>query len=375
MTDIYRFMEAFLKYTILDNSIEAYLYVLGVVLVIYFIKRVISRFLASKLLGIITHVQPSKKKKAFLSLVIKPIEKFILIFIIYTALDRLNFPNALKFRFYHNNLTTEKLVSSIGIIILVTVFIQLCIRILEFIAHILQEKADLTEDKTDNQLIVFFNDFFKVILIIIGILLILKLAFDKDISSLLTGLSIVGAAIALSMRESLENLIASFIIFFDKPFATGDLVKVQGFTGTVEKIGLRSTRIRTEQKTFITVPNKQMVDTIIDNITLRTQRKVELRLEIHLKANAAALTKFSSSVKQLLLQKADIETSYVYLMDTGRNAHILAIDYFTRFPQAIESFLALRETINVEIIGLMELQGIKLAAASGNMDIVLQKQD
>jgi MscS family membrane protein len=62
-------------------------------------------------------------------------------------------------------------------------------------------------------------------------------------------------------------------------------------------------------------------------------------------------------------------------METGRNAHVVAIDYFTGFPQAIESFYALRETINLEIIQLMETQGIKLAAVSGNIDIVLQKQD
>jgi MscS family membrane protein len=51
-------------------------------------------------------------------------------------------------------------------------------------------------------------------------------------------------------KESLENLIASFIIFFDKPFITGDLLKVNNVTGRVEKIGLRSTRIRTTDKTF-----------------------------------------------------------------------------------------------------------------------------
>jgi MscS family membrane protein len=89
--------------------------------------------------------------------------------------------------------------------------------------------------------------------------MILHFAFNLDVGSFLTGLSIVGAAVALSLRESLENLIASFVIFFDKPFTTGDVVKVQGITGTVEKIGLRSTRIRTEQKTYVTVPNKQMV--------------------------------------------------------------------------------------------------------------------
>ena len=119
--------------------------------------------------------------------------------------------------------------------------------------------------------------------------MIFKFSFGLKIGNLLTGLSLVGAAIALALRESLENLIASFIIFFDKPFSMGDSVKVHTFTGTVEKIGLRSTRIRTDQKTFITVPNKQMVDSIIDNLSLRTQRKGELRLEIGLSTSSANL--------------------------------------------------------------------------------------
>ena len=157
-------------------------------------------------------------------------------------------------------------------------FIGLLLRIIDFIAIILEKKANLTSDQSDNQLIIFFKDFFKVILVIIGIIMIIKFAFDRNIGSLLTGLSIVGAAIALALRESLENLIASFIIFFDKPFTIGDLVKVQNITGSVEKIGLRSTRIRTDQKTYVTVPNKQMVDSLLDNLSLRSQRRADLRL-------------------------------------------------------------------------------------------------
>src|SRR6478609_10892106 len=98
-------------------------------------------------------------------------------------------------------------------------------------------------------------------------MLLLRFTFHYDISKLVTGLSIVGAAIALATKESLENLIASFIIFFDKPFTTGDLVKVQNITGNVERIGLRSTRLRTGDKSYVTVPNKQMVDSILDNIS------------------------------------------------------------------------------------------------------------
>ena len=237
---------------------------------------------------------------------------------------------------------------------------------------ILEEKANLTHDQTDNQLIIFFKDFFKVILVIIGILLLLRFSFNKNIGNLFTGLSIVGAAIALATRESMENLIASFIIFFDKPFITGDLVKVNNFTGHIEKIGLRSTRIRTTDKTYITVPNKQMVDTIVDNITLRIQRKVELRLEIELGATSQQLRALTPAIK-IILQKPEIEDRVVYLMDTGKTAHIVAVDYFTTMQQSVEEFNTLREAVNLEIIELLEKSGLELAGA--NTDVVIKSNE
>src|SRR5947199_7989880 len=118
--------------------------------------------------------------------------------------------------------------------------------------------------QAESQLIFFFKDFFKVIVVILGIVLILKFCFNAHIGQLITGLSIVGAALALAAKESLENLIASLIIFFDKPFTVGDLVSVNNYKGFIERIGLRSTRIRTPEKTLVVVPNKQMVDSILD---------------------------------------------------------------------------------------------------------------
>jgi len=365
-------MKDLMNYNFLDNTLEAYLYVIGTIVLMLLIKRLLSRFLASKLYSIITSQNISQNRKAFLSLVIKPMERFLLVFIAYTAFDRLTFPEILKVTLYHKHLSTEDLVSTIGIIIIVVLFIRLCIRIVEFVAQILEEKANFTKDKSDNQLIVFFKDFFKVILIIIGVLLVLRFAFNKDIGNLLTGLSIVGAALALATRESLENLIASFIIFFDKPFITGDLVKVQSFTGIIEKIGLRSTRIRTESKTYISVPNKQMVDTIVDNITLRTERKVELHLELSLSTTVAQLSAITISIKKLLKQQEDITNSFVYLQDTGKNAHIIAVDYFTIMPQPVEVFFALREGINLSVIEILEKEKVELAAK--NMDIVVRNK-
>jgi MscS family membrane protein len=196
----------------------------------------------------------------------------------------------------------------------------------------------------------FFRDFFKVILYIIGALLILHYVFNENIGNLVTSLSLVGAAVALSMRESLENIIASFIIFFDKPFTVGDLVKVNNFTGTIEKIGLRSTRIRTEDKTYISVPNKQMVDTIVDNISLRTERKFEMNIQLSVHTPATTISAFTDHLRTFIKQQAGVVNTILILTDAGKQAHIIHAEVFVSMHVDISAFQTLREKINIEAI-------------------------
>jgi MscS family membrane protein len=165
-----------------------------------------------------------------------------------------------------------------------------------------------------------------------------------------TSLSIVGAAVALSMRESLENIIASFIIFFDKPFTIGDLVKVNNFTGTIEKIGLRSTRIRTQDKTYISVPNKQMVDNIVDNISLRTERKIELDLQLNVTTTASQLAAYSKYIQNETSQLKNVSNVMVYVSEAGKQFHVLHIECLVSMELAFNDFIALKEKINVMAI-------------------------
>jgi MscS family membrane protein len=362
-------MNNFLQQIYLNNSVKNYLIVAGVILLAIIFKRYISKYIAGLLYRLVAKASKHIQKKAFCDLVVQPLDSFLVLFVSFVALDKLNFPEILDFKIFR--ITAKALVESFANGTLVIVFIWLCLRLIDFIAMVLEEKANTTKDLTDNQLIVFFKDFFKVILVISGVLLILRFSFNRDIGNLLTGLSIVGAAIALATRESLENLIASFIIFFDKPFITGDTVKVLNFTGTVEKIGLRSTRIRTEAKTYITVPNKQMVDSILDNITLRTQRKVEIRLELGLDAPLDQLEKLAPAIVTILGQHPSVENSHVYFTETGKNAHIYAVDYYTVMTQDIEQFNTEKGKINLEILALLKSMQLELAATS--TDIKLHK--
>jgi len=352
---------------ILDNTVQAYLIVLGTILVTLIFKKLISKFLAGKLFKLITNSKHNLPKQSFLDLVVQPLGTYLLLTISMIAIDKLKFPGAFDFTIYKT--TTRHILDALMNGALVVVFIWLCLRVIDFMAMVLEERANVTKDQQDNQLIIFFKDFFKVILIIIGVLLVLKFSFNKNIGSILTGLSLVGAAVALATRESMENLIASFIIFFDKPFTVGEQVKVNGFTGTIEKIGLRSTRIRTNEKTYISVPNKQMVDTIVDNISLRTQRKTDIQLELSLSASASHLTTLLDAIRAFLSTQK-IDSFHVYLHDTGKHAHVVLVEYFSSADNEIEDYFLLREKINMSLSELLASHKIHLAASS--TDVVVK---
>lgn len=349
----------------LDNPVKNYLIVIAVILFVLIFKRYISRYFAILLFELVSRVWKNLDKKSFISLVVKPMGMFLFILVSVIALHKLRFPGELNDELYGSSI--KSIFAGIGTIILIVAFIRLLLRIIDFVSYILEKKADQTPSQTDNQLVIFFRDFFKVIIAVVGVLMILKFAFHFDISSLLTGLSIVGAAVALALRESLENLIASFIIFFDRPFSQGDLVKVQNITGNVERIGLRSTRIRTDQKTYVTVPNKQMVDSVLDNLTLRTQLKGELRLQVSLSTSSADLAQLVGGIKKIM-RHDEVESFTVVMNDIAPNAFLIHADYFTG-PLTHQEFINVKEELNLQVLKLMESMKIEIAGASTGVRI------
>jgi len=358
-------MNDFLEQVWLDNPVKNYLVVAGIILFVILLKRFISRYLAGLMFKVVNKIWKDVDKKSFTNLLIQPLGFFLLILVAVITLYKLNFPSLLNVEVY--KYSVKQILHCVTTIILIVSFIWLLLRIIDFIATILEKKANLTPDQADNQLIVFFRDFFKVVIAIVGAMMVLNYAFDLNVGSLITGLSIVGAAIALALRESLENLIASFIIFIDKPFTTGDLVRVQQVTGTVEKIGLRSTRIRSDQKTFVSVPNKQMVDSVLDNLSNRTQRRGDLKLELGLPTHSPALVALLSGINKIMERK-EVEEANVVLAEITGHALVIQSDYYTA-PVTIKEFNALKQDIHLQVLQLLEALGVELAGASTDVRI------
>jgi MscS family membrane protein len=353
-------MPDFWNQVILSNPLKKYVIIAGTILLVILLKRLISVLIARLLFRLINRIDAGLDKASFVNLVIGPIGIFTVLAVSIASLEKLHFPPELDFDIYE--VSSKIIIHALAIIVIIIGFIWLLMRITDFIALILQRKARDSGDLRDNQLIVFFRDFLKVFIGIIGVLMVLDLAFKVEVSSITTSLGLAGAALALAAKESIENLIASFIIFFDKPFTAGDVLKVNSISGTVERIGLRSTRIRTDQKTYVTVPNKQMVDSIVDNLSLRTQRKGELRLELSLSTTSADLDQLIGGLLAIL-KKDRVENSSAFLNDISGSAYLVNVDYFTS-PITQEEFNAIKQQINLDTLRLMERLGISIAGAS-----------
>jgi MscS family membrane protein len=353
-------MNGFWNQLVFDNPIKKYLFIFIAIAMSILLRRIISKFVAGQLFRGAKAIDKGLDKSAFVKLMLAPLEIFIIAFVSIASIDKLKFPGALDFEIFE--IPFKSIVHGFAKTILIIVFIWLILRTIDFIAQLLKEKARVAGDLKDHQLVVFFRDFLKAIIGIVGILMVLGLAFGFEVSKVWTGLGIAGAALALSTKESIENLIASFIIFFDKPFMAGDVVKVNNISGTVEKIGLRSTRIRTDLKTYVTVPNKQMVDSIVDNLSLRTYRKTEIRLQFDSSTPAGTIESFVNDCRQLLADKAFISDATVFFSDMSGTSFQVNIDYFTT-PIPLAEFNEIKQKLNLEILSLMENRKIVITGS------------
>lgn len=350
-------MKSLLQYNLFDNPVSDYLLVLGIILLVWVLKKRASKNITRLVFYIFKRMDRVIDEKEFFNLVLAPLENFILFLAVYISMNSLNFPTIFHFKLFR--VTSELLVDRFSIGLLIFFFFHTLLRVIDYLAIILEKRASTTEDTTDDQLIIFFREFLKVILVIICILVMIRFVLDEDITKILAGLSLAGAAIALAAKESLENLIASFIIFFDRPFRVGDLLKVQQINGTVEKIGLRSTRIRTNDKTYVSIPNKQMVDTIVDNFSLRNKRRGELNLYLDLKTSLTQINQLLNGLEKEMTIEGVTEKT-ILLNDLKIEAYQISIEYFTD-PIPMSSFNVIKQSIHLKVLALLEDLKIEIA--------------
>ena len=99
-----------------------------------------------------------------------------------------------------------------------------------------------------------------------------------DVGTLIASLGIGGLAFALAAQDTIKNIFGGITIFTDRPFRIGDRIKVDGFDGIIEDIGVRSTRLRTLDRCLVTIPNYKIVEASVENVSEEPMRRIVSKL-------------------------------------------------------------------------------------------------
>lgn len=135
--------------------------------------------------------------------------------VLFPATDHFNFPSRINIIFFHSSL--EHVSAGILQILYIIAVFWILLRLVDFVSMVIRDKANLSHP-SDSQLVIFFRDFIKVGGNI-GLVVMMELIIGHDaVDKIIGALGIGAAAVALAAKESIENLIGSFIILFDKPF-------------------------------------------------------------------------------------------------------------------------------------------------------------
>ncbi len=186
-----------------------------------------------------------------------------------------------------------KFVGQVIIIVFLVAVTWLVTRMFDVLVEaFLRPLASKTETKLDDQIIPIISAMVKVSIWVMVIIVLLS-EMGYDVLSLITGLGVGGAAIAIAAKESLGQMFGGFNIFMNKPYQMDDTIVYKGIEGKVEEVGLRMTTMRTFEDTRVLIPNSEISNSLMENLSARRARRALLYLAVAPETNAETLQRCS----------------------------------------------------------------------------------
>jgi MscS family membrane protein len=201
----------------------------------------------------------------------------------------------------------------------------------------------------------------KVVLLAIAIIAALSL-FGYPVASLVAGLGIGGLALALAAQKTVENLFGAFSIGVDQPFREGDFVRIDDFVGTVEAIGLRSTRFRTLDRTIISIPNGRLAEMRLESFSERDRLRLAAVVGLVYETSASQLRATLSGFEAVLRAHPMIWPDAVVVRFREFAASSLDIEIMAWFLTTDwGEFQRIREEILLQFMEVVERAGSSFA--------------
>lgn len=227
---------------------------------------------------------------------------------------------------------------------------------------------------TNKRLSQEFNRFLiriiRLIIVVAGFLTILNI-LGVNITAFLASLGLGGLAFALAAKDTAANFFGSIAILLDQSIKIGEWVKIEDVEGIVEDIGMRTTKIRTFQKSITIVPNSKIANTNIENYSRRGIRRIKMSIGLTYDTTPEQILAIVEDIEQMLLSHHSIANDQTMLINfTDFNASDLGIFIYAFANTSVwKEYLQAKQSINIEIMKIVKKHGANFAFPSQSLYI------
>lgn len=220
------------------------------------------------------------------------------------------------------------------------------------------------------EIAMFLRKTIKIFIVITGIVGILQI-WNINVSAFLTSLGLGGLAFALAAKDTAANLFGGLTILADKSLKLGDWIKVSSVEGVVEEIGLRTTKVRTFEKSLITLPNQILANQPVENFSRRGIRRIKFRVGLTYDTSSSSIEQIVKNITLMLKEHKDISQDATMLVrfDKFEDSSLSIFIYTFTSTSNWDRYLQIKEDVNMKVMKIVEENNAEFAFPSQSIYI------
>ena len=248
-------------------------------------------------------------------------------------------------------------------LIIITIFWAF-IAIIEALKGVFYRYSD-TNAHLSRELSAFVVRIFKIVIFAIGLSTLLY-TWGINVTALIASLGLGGLAFALAAKDAASNLFGSIALLMDKSIKVGEWVKIGSVEGVVEDVGMRTTKIRSFQKSLITLPNQIVANSPIENFSRRGIRRIKMRIGLTYNTSSTQIEAISKEIREMLRSHPGIsqKDTIIVNFDTFGDSALNIFVYAFVNTAIWDRYLQTTEDINIKIMHIVEKHGSSFAFPS-----------
>jgi MscS family membrane protein len=355
MQEIQLLNQQFLGNTLFDFAVCFIILLFG-----FLLKRFGATFLSKQSFRLFKSLSANQESDNLVLVIRRPFEQLLTLIVLYVAFDFLSFPEELHLKPV-TNYGVRWFIFTCWLVAMFVISGRILLKATDYFAYIVshRELHPVTVELAN-----FVKELVKILIIIMVVFAGLNFIFHVNITALIASLGIGGLAIALAAQDTLANLLGSFIIYLDKPFRPGDTIEINDITGTVEHVGFRTTRIRTSQKSLLTVPNKKLIDNALNNITMSAARRVKFSIGLTYGTQSTQIQAVINDVKKAILEHPLISNDFTVRFDAFDSGSLNILVVYFVVSNEYDVMIEVKEELNFKMMQIVEQNGCSFALPS-----------